>query len=204
MSKFEEIDFDWVISLITQQIATDIMVQDGAIKNLHNMVLLEKGIRCSQLHVRLLQSILQLKVVLASELKSSSGLMSVLASLESSLTDDTQVVIERRRSFLSVMSDERLLGSCLRIIMLLLLQEDNRLKRVLIGTRSRSGYVSIRLVGGRVRSGQLLTKEIVQLLARVIHLSMGYVDWCSRAGKRVVYIRLKLSSQLNLMERIHD
>lgn len=191
--------YDWVLSLLAQKIAADVMIQEGAISTLNDNKVFIKGLRRCQLHTRLLQLILQARKSNLSESR-SANLMDILQDTRSASVDLVKVEIGRSKPMLNVLAGPDRLELCLRIIVLLILLNDPGVSRILISLRRRSGYVSVRLKGGKAANPQLLDRELIKLVGSTLQSDGARLAWQKDKNKTLVYIRLNLSSQLNLIE----
>lgn len=200
MADSELIEFDWVISLLVQNIAADLMIQEEAMSGINDARIFRKAIRRCQLHTRLLQLVLQIKQRQANGSIGSTDLIQVLSQIEASSADLVKISVNRSKPLLNVLCEEKLLDACLRLGVILLLLEDSNLSHIYIGLRNRSGYVSVRFDGGRIKNSQLLDRQLLALLSHVISRFGGGVVVKSNHGKRRLYVRLNLSNQLNLIE----
>lgn len=200
MSQSIPVEMRWVISLLVQDISTDLMVQEGALTSLQSPALYMKGVLRSQLHVRLLQLVLQLQSGVPYVTTESTNLAMALSSIAKDLNNTVKITIARTRPMVNVICQDKLLKICLRIIILLVLLENSNLRAIHVNLRIRSGYVSVRVLGGRVRTDQQLQQRLVALINQILIFYGGQISWQSVADKRAVYLRLDLSNQLNLIE----
>lgn len=191
--------YDWVLSLLAQKIAADVMIQEGAISTLNDNKVFIKGLRRCQLHTRLLQLVLQARKSNLSESR-SANLMEILQDTRSASVDLVKLEIERSKPMLNVLADPDRLELCLRIIILLMLLNDPGTNRILISLRRRSGYLSVRLKGGKAVNPQLLDRELISLVGSTLQSDGARLTWQKDKNKTLVYVRLNLSSQLNLIE----
>jgi hypothetical protein len=199
MSENHYLQYDWILSLLAQKIAADVMIQEGAISTLSDSKVLIKGLHRCQLHARLLHLVLQTIKVDFSESR-STNLVKILQDTRSASIDLVKVEIERSKPMLNVLANTDRLKVCLRIITILLLLEDSGVHRILVSLRCRNGYVSVRFKGGKVKNLQLLDQELIGLVSSVLRYDGASLDWKIKDNKRLVYLRLNLSNQLNLIE----
>lgn len=197
MSENPYSQYDWALSLLAQRIAADVIIQEGAV-TLKNNKVLKEGLKRCQLHTRLLQLILQFRKIHLPE-RRSADIIELLQSASSSSADIVPVMIERSKPMLNVLANPDRLEMCLRVVIILLLLEDPSLKRVLISLRCRTGYVSVKIQGGKVRNQQLLDKELIAVISSSLGQDRASIDWTDNNQHRIVYIRIYLSSQMNLI-----
>lgn len=184
---------------MAQRIAADQIIQEGAITRLADQKVFERGIRRCQLHTRLLQLVLQINSEVAGGESQSVDLVKLLKQTQLASEDIVRITIQRIKPMLNVLAEENSLYACFRIVAILLLLQDPRLKQININLRCRNGYVSVKFGGGRATNLQLLDKELISMIGVVLGSSGGSVSWSKKAEKRIVFIRLNLSSQLHLI-----
>ncbi len=199
MPKSSYDELNWILSLLAQRIAADQIIQEGAITRLADQKVFERGIRRCQLHTRLLQLCLQIHGSPTIEDSRSVDLVRLLNNSRSASVDIVEVNLQRIKPMVNVLADETSLYACLRIVIILLLLEDQNLKQINIYIRRRSGYVSVKFCGGKANNLKLLDKELIGMIESILHYMEGDISWSKSGDKRIVFMRLNLSSQLHFI-----
>ncbi len=128
------------------------------------------------------------------------GVTSLIEAIESAAAGHNSsglaIALDRRKPLIDVIAEQHIIASIIRIILILIKLEDQKIKKVALTIRRRSGYVSIRFVGGKVGNTNFFSGDVVEFINMILAGYGGRLEWRVKASGRVVFVRLHLSNQI--------
>ena len=194
--------FNLVVASIVRRITSDQLIIEhclstdyGDSANLspnHNEIILR-----NKFNIDLLNQI----IYIGQNIDSAEGtITSLMAAFDRAAQADRAAGIKitpnRNRPLLNVISDRDIIASVVKVIILLIILEDLSIKKIAIDLRCRSGYVSVRIKGGRVSDSMNFGVDIVEFINTLLIRHGGSLRWRKSGEMRLVYMRLSLSNQI--------
>ncbi len=199
------IDFDYfslVIASVVRRIASDqLIIEQGFISSKPSAKWPKPSLKLVLQRNRFNIDLLSQLVYIGQNYSDLRGrVTSLIEAIESAVAgyDSSQlaIVLDRRKPLIDVIAEEHIITSVIRITLILIKLEDQKIKKVALTIRRRSGYVSIRFEGGRVGNTNFFTGDVVEFINMILAGYGGRIEWRAKALGRVVFVRLHLSNQI--------
>lgn len=104
----------------------------------------------------------------------------------------------REKPLIDVIGDKYVLIAVLKILLSLLILEDNSLKKMRISFRRRGDFVTIKVIGGVHNSPNLFYKDLENLINSILKNYSASARFTVQSKLRIAFIRLYLSNQISL------
>jgi len=196
-----QLDFDYfskVLAGTIRAITDDQLVLRHALE-LGDIKKLRLPILRSRYNTHLISQIIYIGQSLASCNAQAVGLMEGFEqALKSIDQNDIKVVIARDKPLVDVLADSSILVAILIILFCLIKLENINNKTIHVSLRRRDGYISIKFEGARVTKDLVYEDELVGFINMILRFFGGNIKWGRQSSKRVIFLRLHLSSQMPL------
>ena len=199
-------DYDFynlVLSEITARIATDQIVIEHEIDSVsagETKKRLESTIRRNRVNIMLLSEFVFVGRQLADSPIGTNNLMDAIKIAELAFAD-AKVRVEKNRTkpLIDIIGDKKIISSLLKIVLALVVLEDNNLKKLSLSIRRRGDYVTLKVTGGKVVNHDLFLKDSASLAANLFNYYGARLRFLKQKEVRLVFLRMHLSNQMPLL-----
>ena len=199
-------DYDFynlVLSEITARIATDQIVIEHEIKKSGDVKTrrrLESIIRRNRVNIMLLSEFVFVGRQFADSPMGTNNLMDAIKIAELAFAD-AKVELDKNRTkpLIDIIADKKIISSLLKIVMALVVLEDNNLKKLSLSIRRRGDYVTLKVTGGKVVNHDLFLKDSAALATNLFNCYGARLRFLKQKDMRLVFLRMHLSNQMPLL-----